>query len=1071
MAVDECTKFLMDAVPLPESLAEDCAHFKVRNITICKGVTRDTHDTIAVWTCPAGGPGRCMQRRTQKLPKTAQDVLRPLYSMFKGIVTERAKFATNSPEYRCLTQQYDEVIRRRNMFSQQLRNGEFELVAAHRVQKRVAVDDAEEQTSRDAKKAKHHTEDALAQSEDEGNGKGKNKASNAPRQVVADSANPEKPRVAQDQYDPQSYEVDPDQSRDITIILYNKVDSLPLSQPVQLRHASCVDLSSMDFAAKWFCMFERCFLPKAFSTPINMLSHGNILVCRAAIILEDECPGLQAYITEAYLSVATLAAAFVADEEDTVAIEVLGISPPSSLVVSASTAASSSSAPAVVGPSRLSPPPVAGPLRLTSFQAHPYEATRTLSATPLQAATFFMSDNSPPHTSDSSPPDTSDSSPPDMSIDDGVRHIWSFVRANKKNRQDPELAKRSDEITKYLCDVCYPQIAQWEASKGDKDKRTRKDYIEQMIYPDIDEKFDISGPNGFKIQDFQDTIVQSFKNWIRVERNKGQLPDPAPAVHDADEPAVLVHSGPAPRVRRKTAKDMFRKENKDEISRVAKAENKGAKREVHDGLELTTFGRLLEERWAACSETEKERLEEKARAHNEGLKITTEETLAKNQEYLNNHVYDALRRLIGFGPKQAGKCCFFVRTVCVQPDGTIKFRRISIYEGKTKGDFKPVDDGEVTAFKDWATSKLSNGGDLPETSLDMDDLLTLPPEEPLALDTELKLTAPPAAPAHTKTADDNEDNTEDFSLGLVKAVASTAAEANAASGSSTSPNAPSTPPLDAQAPSGDLREASMDIDILLRDDNPLSLPPGSIVLDDEFGMDSSEGELAPPLPPTPPVTGGQGGLAPPPPPTPSVTGEGGLASPASPTAPVTGSEGGLAVPLPPTPVITGEGRLASPEPPTPPITGSEGGLAAPLPPTPIVTGEGGLAPPGPPTPPITGEGGPAYSDVPVLPPAAARKRGRPPRAVPPAVPVDNKDTPSAPAPKKRGRPPKKVAEKGKAPAKKASGAAAKRKAPDTGADPAPTTNKRQRVVVIPEGGIRRSTREGRGENNAPRPNL
>jgi cell division septal protein FtsQ len=33
------------------------------------------------------------------------------------------------------------------------------------------------------------------------------------RRVVADSANSEKPRVAQDQYDPQSYEVDPDQSK------------------------------------------------------------------------------------------------------------------------------------------------------------------------------------------------------------------------------------------------------------------------------------------------------------------------------------------------------------------------------------------------------------------------------------------------------------------------------------------------------------------------------------------------------------------------------------------------------------------------------------------------------------------------------------------------------------------------------------------------------------------------------------------------------------------------------------------------------------------------------------------
>jgi hypothetical protein len=86
--------------------------------------------------------------------------------------------------------------------------------------------------------------------------------------------------------------------------------------------------------------------------------------------------------------------------------------------------------------------------------------------------------------------------------------------------------------------------------------------------------------------------VQSFKNWIRVERNKGQLPDPAPAVHDTNEPAVLVHSGPAPRIRRKTAKDMFRKEKKEEIGRDAKAENKGARHEFRDALELTTFGGL-----------------------------------------------------------------------------------------------------------------------------------------------------------------------------------------------------------------------------------------------------------------------------------------------------------------------------------------------------------------------------------------------------------------------------------------------------------------------------------------------
>jgi hypothetical protein len=41
-------------------------------------------------------------------------------------------------------------------------------------------------------------------------------------------------------------------------------------------------------------------------------------------------------------------------------------------------------------------------------------------------------------------------------------------------------------------------------------------------------------------------------------------------------------------------------------------------------------------------------------------------------------------------------------------ESILMVNRVSIYEGKTKGDFKPLDDGEVIAFKDWATSKLSS---------------------------------------------------------------------------------------------------------------------------------------------------------------------------------------------------------------------------------------------------------------------------------------------------------------------------------------------------------------------------
>ncbi|KAJ7907169.1 hypothetical protein B0H13DRAFT_1879884 [Mycena leptocephala] len=591
-----------------------------------------------------------------------------------------------------------------------------------------------------------------------------------------------------------------------------------------------------------------------------------------------------------------------------------------------------------------------------------------------------MTDNSPPDTTDNSPPDTSDALPPDTSPSDDSRHTWSLIRTNKKNRQDKELAKRSDEIFKYLQDTCFPQVAKWEASKDPKDKRTRKYYIESEIYPEVDKKFDISRPNGFKIQDFLDTIVQSHKNWIRVAKDKGQVPVPAPVGDDADEPAVPVRKGPAPRIRRKTAKDMFRLENKKDIDRQAKQENENAERSLRDGLAVKSFTRILEERWARCSETEIKRLQGLADAENERKKMTTEESLARNQDYLSNHAFDALQRLIGFGPNQAGKCCFLVRSACLQPDGTIKFRRVSVHDGKQKDDFTPVADGEATAFKAWATSRLSAGDDLHLTPLDMDGLLSLPAEEPLDLDTELKLTAPPAeAPADTKSTDDN-TNSEDFSPGLVKGVALASAESTA-SGSSTPPNAPPAPPLDTQAPS-ELRATS--VDMFLDPDAPLS--PGEHIVLDEFGIDDDEGSLPPPPPPTPPVAG-ESRSAPPPPPTPPVTHEGGLAPPQPPT---------------PTPAVAGEGRLAPPPPPT-----GEGGLAPPLRPTATPpVGQGRLAPP-PPLTLVSGEGAPASSHAPALPAAAARKRGRPPKRVLPTVPVADEDTPSAPAPKKRGRPPKK----------------------------------------------------------------
>ncbi|KAJ7682335.1 hypothetical protein DFH06DRAFT_1119601 [Mycena polygramma] len=365
----ECDQFLMDAVPLPLAMERNCPSLNVHSISICKGATRATREDLARYTvhndfmqCPPGGGRRCPTKKSERLPQAAQDMLRTLFASFKRVLQDKEEAEEGSTEHRKLQEEYTEILRRRDVFAQQLSAGEF---ALGKSAKRVAADLVEEEPVRQAKKVKRQHSEV------------RNRLDAAPREV----------EVTQDKYDPQLYELDPDQSRDITVIVYCELNTLPLTKTVRLRHAGRVELSSLDFAAEvkgvtvgadlpidyeWFCIFEKAFLPGAFSEVINMLNRGDVLVCRSATLVEDECPGLQHYITKLYESVATTAITEMGRSQTR---NSSASSLPFNSITSPSSSATTSSSSKVASSSQTRSSPVASSSRLP-FNT-PYMAAQT----------------------------------------------------------------------------------------------------------------------------------------------------------------------------------------------------------------------------------------------------------------------------------------------------------------------------------------------------------------------------------------------------------------------------------------------------------------------------------------------------------------------------------------------------------------------------------------------------------------------------------------------------------------------------------------------------------------------
>ncbi|KAJ7673921.1 hypothetical protein DFH06DRAFT_1319038 [Mycena polygramma] len=406
-----------------------------------------------------------------------------------------------------------------------------------------------------------------------------------------------------------------------------------------------------------------------------------------------------------------------------------------------------------------------------------------------------MSSTSPPAAT--TPPAAPDSSS-DSAIPLPRRLVWSDIRA--KGSKSPKADKdRAKAIFDWMKAECLPLvIAQERESKESAGKAGRRDkYIQQEIYPKVDRQFEISGPNGFVIGDFQKQIVKCFSNWIREAKTadakaEAKVGLALPATVGGEPPSKVKV---APRIRKKNALDMYKKEYRPDIVQAvadAKAKAKAAAKargeeeeeddddgdgddddddddgqdgvKVEEGAKakrLTLFNSVAAKLFEGVGADIKEALEVRAKEVNaELVKTPTEDAIVQNQDRLGDTIYGKMARLIGHGPKQVGDAVFHVRWAVKRPDGGLKFMRLSIAKNSSEVRFKEGKEQDLL-FRSWARSNLS-----PEAAADLEADLeqdTTPPPPPPA----------PAAPSASTSDSANEltdkaDPPVDFSPGMLK---------------------------------------------------------------------------------------------------------------------------------------------------------------------------------------------------------------------------------------------------------------------------------------------------------------
>ncbi|KAJ6511576.1 hypothetical protein C8R47DRAFT_1207906 [Mycena vitilis] len=343
-------------LPVPAYITKDCAnHFK-HAINFILGLQQRTQHKIGVYETHCRGKPACAGRISDTWPTDARTELHYLLGEYLKL-TKLMK--EGNGDKAALVEQMNTLQARRDEFPRKQWGASNS--------KRPAEDSGEEEATDKRQRKKPKSPKTTGSSSVAATiVKEKNTVvaqKMAPATSGAATTGKNKQQVVQyDKFDPDTYVLDSSEELMIEVIVYNLAGTPPLETTLQLRHAGGLDLASMDFAGDvrgietaagpaldfdWFCVFEKDFLPGAFTTTINMLPRGRFLVCRSATVLESECPKLQDWIDKSYASLVGLAAAYSPDsdwedDDDMVSWDAI---PSSQLVPPSSSAPLTSSAP------------------------------------------------------------------------------------------------------------------------------------------------------------------------------------------------------------------------------------------------------------------------------------------------------------------------------------------------------------------------------------------------------------------------------------------------------------------------------------------------------------------------------------------------------------------------------------------------------------------------------------------------------------------------------------------------------------------------------------------------------
>ncbi|KAF7293452.1 hypothetical protein MIND_01122700 [Mycena indigotica] len=278
------------------------------------------------------------------------------------------------------------------------------------------------------------------------------------------------------------------------------------------------------------------------------------------------------------------------------------------------------------------------------------------------------------------------------------RPLYTIIRKTKGTTDsERRLRERADTIFNYVKSTSFTQVVEWE-NAGSKHpnpaitkKMDHKDYIDTVIYPDLDCRFEISGPNGFRISNFLQALHKTINNFIREARkNNGYLPGMQPEV-DEGHTTTPASTTVVPRVNRLPARiarpatrpkmsvrRIFEEDQKTEIERLTNAKLEGQERAHRDGKDLKARAEAVTELWTNCDN--KEEYEKRAAEENAVREAElTPKQLSLNQSEFGRELSTVVASYFGKHGKQIGDAILFARYAFVDPKtNQIGFKKITV---------------------------------------------------------------------------------------------------------------------------------------------------------------------------------------------------------------------------------------------------------------------------------------------------------------------------------------------------------------------------------------------------------